>query len=245
MRRLSRTDLERVLAFLGEMSADDGGASFPIRLFDGLRTLFPRTAMMWTETEGVKCAQPGETRLSREAWWDFERWWPLRHLDPLHRNVGIDVPRPVMYSDYLTSGERRTDIFWNEVLRPAGIQDTLVVTLPAPLGTLRTIGFDSFDREFSERDREVLIVLRPHLGRLAANAQVNRIAFAAHNGAALTPRQLEVLHWVALGKTNAEIAGLLYLSTGTVRKHMDNIFATLGVHTRTAAVTMVSANNGP
>ncbi len=44
------------------------------------------------------------------------------------------------------------------------------------------------------------------------------------------------MRWVARGKTNAEIAGLLCTSTGTVRRHMDNVFAKLGVHTRTAAV---------
>lgn len=39
-----------------------------------------------------------------------------------------------------------------------------------------------------------------------------------------------------LAKTNAEVAEALWLSPATVRKHLENAFAKLGVRTRTAAV---------
>jgi DNA-binding NarL/FixJ family response regulator len=52
---------------------------------------------------------------------------------------------------------------------------------------------------------------------------------------ALTPRVAEVLLWVAQGKTNPEIASILGISESTVKKHMIEILATLGVETRTAA----------
>ncbi len=51
----------------------------------------------------------------------------------------------------------------------------------------------------------------------------------------LTPRQGEVLHWIAEGKTNAEIAIILDCSFSTVKKHVAGIFQRLCVHTRTAA----------
>jgi DNA-binding CsgD family transcriptional regulator len=52
----------------------------------------------------------------------------------------------------------------------------------------------------------------------------------------LTAREREVLAWVARGKTNAEIARVLWLAPSTVRKHLENVYAKLGVSTRTAAV---------
>ena len=52
----------------------------------------------------------------------------------------------------------------------------------------------------------------------------------------LTVREREVLSWVARGKTNAEVAALLWLAPSTVRKHLENVYAKLGVSTRTAAV---------
>ena len=51
----------------------------------------------------------------------------------------------------------------------------------------------------------------------------------------LTARQIEVLSLVANGKTNVEIATDLYLSEHTVRRHLQNIYARLGVSSRAAA----------
>jgi DNA-binding CsgD family transcriptional regulator len=53
----------------------------------------------------------------------------------------------------------------------------------------------------------------------------------------LTAREREVLSWVARGKTNVQIAELLWLSPSTVRKHLENVYAKLNVSSRTAAVT--------
>lgn len=52
----------------------------------------------------------------------------------------------------------------------------------------------------------------------------------------LTPREREVLAWVAAGKTNAEIAAIIGARPRTVHKHLERIFVKLGVETRTAAV---------
>jgi DNA-binding CsgD family transcriptional regulator len=54
-------------------------------------------------------------------------------------------------------------------------------------------------------------------------------------GIELTARECEVLAWVARGKTNPEIARLLWLAPSTVGKHLENVYAKLGVKTRTAA----------
>lgn len=51
----------------------------------------------------------------------------------------------------------------------------------------------------------------------------------------LTPRAAETLLWVAQGKTNPEIATILGISEGTVKKHVLEIFEKLQVETRTAA----------
>jgi DNA-binding NarL/FixJ family response regulator len=51
----------------------------------------------------------------------------------------------------------------------------------------------------------------------------------------LTARELEVLRLVAGGRSNREIASELVLSEHTVARHLPNIFAKLGVSSRTAA----------
>ncbi len=53
--------------------------------------------------------------------------------------------------------------------------------------------------------------------------------------AGLTERELEVLRLVAAGKSNREIAEVLYLSVKTVARHLSNIFYKIGVSSRSAA----------
>jgi DNA-binding CsgD family transcriptional regulator len=52
----------------------------------------------------------------------------------------------------------------------------------------------------------------------------------------LSDRECEIVGWVARGKTNIEIAELLWIAPTTVRKHLENVYSKLGVHNRTAAV---------
>jgi NarL family two-component system response regulator LiaR len=53
---------------------------------------------------------------------------------------------------------------------------------------------------------------------------------------ALTEREVEILQHMALGRTNQEIADVLVLSERTVRTHVTNILAKLGLSNRTQAV---------
>jgi DNA-binding CsgD family transcriptional regulator len=56
----------------------------------------------------------------------------------------------------------------------------------------------------------------------------------------LTPREREVLFWVAHGKSNAEIGAILGITTATVGKHLERIYPKLGVENRTAAASFAS-----
>jgi DNA-binding CsgD family transcriptional regulator len=57
--------------------------------------------------------------------------------------------------------------------------------------------------------------------------------------AALSPREHEVAAQVAAGKTNREIAAVLFLSEKTVGTHLGRIFDKLGVHSRAALATLI------
>jgi DNA-binding CsgD family transcriptional regulator len=69
------------------------------------------------------------------------------------------------------------------------------------------------------------------LARLAADPALD---------AALTPRETEILRLVASGMTNREVAGALFIAPGTVRKHLENAYAKLGVRSRAQAVAMLA-----
>lgn len=69
----------------------------------------------------------------------------------------------------------------------------------------------------------------------ASAASAERLSHAA-----LTPRETEVLTWLARGKTNRDIADILGMSHRTVNKHLEHIFEKLGVETRAAAAALAS-----
>jgi DNA-binding NarL/FixJ family response regulator len=54
----------------------------------------------------------------------------------------------------------------------------------------------------------------------------------------LTPREIDVLRLIAIGNANKEIAGKLSVTEETVKGHVKNILAKLGVNDRTHAVTI-------
>lgn len=78
-----------------------------------------------------------------------------------------------------------------------------------------------------EASRPVTLSLNdaPAAGRLSSRFQ-------------LTEREIEVLRWVACGKTNKDIADILGLSPRTVNKHLEHIYVKLGVETRAAATSV-------
>jgi DNA-binding response OmpR family regulator/DNA-binding CsgD family transcriptional regulator len=75
--------------------------------------------------------------------------------------------------------------------------------------------------------------------RLAKDSSTNQPAeFSSELG--LTTREGEVLSWLSKGKTNRDIAQILGLSPRTVDKHLEQIYAKLGVENRTAAAAIAT-----
>lgn len=70
---------------------------------------------------------------------------------------------------------------------------------------------------------------------LVLEEERTKVDYAALLRLGLTAREAEVLHWVGEGKTNPEIGGILHTRPRTIAKHLEKIFAKLGVETRGAA----------
>ena len=145
---------------------------------------------------------------------------------------------------------RRTDLY-HHVFRATDMEYQVVGGLAWPG---RHAGFTvnrDRTRNFSAREVELVRRLRPHVERAYAAAQTldalrRRLEKTPTHGnharllaRGLTAREVEVLHWMAEGKRDGEIALILGIGVRTVHRHAANLFAKLGVETRTAAAAFL------
>ena len=153
---------------------------------------------------------------------------------------------PLATGDYATllhhAEISRTRAFANSpcgsFLIAMGVKDEILVPMTPLGGTDRRLLLSRTkdERDFSEREKAMLALVRPHLVELHTRRD-RELRGEPH----LTPRQWEVLRQVATGATNMQIARTLGLSDATVRKHLENIFLRLGAQSRTEALARVHA----
>ena len=84
---------------------------------------------------------------------------------------------------------------------------------------------------------ETMLLLEQHPARSEAPSRLE--------SAALTPREAEVLSWLAKGKTNRDIGDILGMSHRTVNKHLEHVYEKLGVETRSAAAALATGHLTP
>jgi DNA-binding CsgD family transcriptional regulator len=248
---LREGDADRAVAVLEDAWADDSGPLLPWALLEGVRRLVPcdleisyqrhdlrarqRLESQWVTGDGECLAEgPEEPDPDDQFWalfWTSVCSWPQR--------TG-DLTTVLFGSDLLpTTRAWRAEPLFADVL--TDVRATALVSLPAPPGEARRLCFfRGCDVPFDERDREVLALLRPHVQQMLLDGERRRDGVPE-----LTPREWEVLGLAASGLSTAEIAGALWLSPGTVRKHAEHIRERLGVHTLAAAAAKAMPHAPP
>jgi ATP/maltotriose-dependent transcriptional regulator MalT len=158
----------------------------------------------------------------------------------LLRHKQLSGPGPVVLADAFTA-RQRTDPDFNINFREQGFTDQIHVSLDRTQNWAAEVVVFR-DRDLGQRERLILKLLQPHLAAMYRSARIRkRIARASEERdgeemATLTPRERDVIQCVAEGFTNREIAATLVVEPSTVRKHLENIYAKLGVGSRTAAL---------
>lgn len=168
-----------------------------------------------------------------------------------YRNSTGDLTS-VRLTDVVSWRRYRESPVYREYFAQGGIGYMLDLGLSARVGWQRTLLFCKAreEKDFSERDRDVLELLRPHLRAREARAELYR-RLSGETGARayrpddaeLTLREREIVYLVGQGKTNAEIAAELWVTPGTVKKHLEHVYEKLGVSGRTAAAWAVRAGS--
>jgi len=161
------------------------------------------------------------------------------HGEPRHAHVH-------RISDSLSQQAFRRSPLYADYYRRIGIDCVLAMPVYQGQGWLVSWVLNRRGRDFSDRETALLDQVRAPLtrffqhtdwmARLAPSLRDAPHAPALSPDVPLTPREREVLQWVAAGKTDRDIAAIVGGSVRTVHKHLQHIYAKLGVETRTAAV---------
>lgn|GEM_PF-1676363 len=162
------------------------------------------------------------------------------------------VGKATKVSDVITDKEFHKLPLYNEFYKKCDVRYQMVLTDSNSSSLITGITLNRTRRDFSEKERLILNLLAPHLIQAWKNAKKvtgmrKKLAFMEGvtficrptSSSGLTVRETEVLRWVAQGKTNAEIAQILNIAHGTVRKHIERIYQKLGVDNRTSATLLV------
>jgi DNA-binding NarL/FixJ family response regulator len=186
--RLSTRDVSALLSFVSELKELDDPLAFPPRVLAGLRRLIPASEVGYSELNPADrtsilqvwhadgCEEVGAGVEDDEA---LELWWRLRPTHPVcgYRGTSEDWTQPLKVSDFATLREFRRTAIYDAYYR-GELDYWLDVGLPATATRTRVFIFTRRGgQDFTERDRLVLELLRPHLeSRLEAAETAARAA---------------------------------------------------------------------
>ena len=169
-----------------------------------------------------------------DLYWDLYKDF----LPCVYHERSADFNEAIKFSDFYTQAEYHDTTMWHQVFNADGSGDLkycLLVSIPTQRGRTRRVLLWRYDgSDFGERERLLMRVLRPHLYEIYLDSQ-RRL----RNVPRLSRREQEVLRLAAQGRSNAEIAGELFVAVSTVRKHMEHIFDRTGVRSRAGAAALV------
>jgi DNA-binding CsgD family transcriptional regulator len=232
---ISQNDLEAMLRIVDAPDIGDDGDGLPWSTLHGLKELIPCKLIDFDGIDVVNqryyIGQSTDYIYPTDC--DDVYWAHYPHSICSYSERTGDLRSVTHTTDFYTMREHRGTPMYVDFSGPLDVDHSMQLCLPdGPGRQLRLdIHRGRADPEFSERDRALLILLRPHL--YAAHQHVLRRRLGMPT---LTPRQWELMRLIDAGFTNTQIARKLHLSENTVRKHLENIFERLEVTSRTAAL---------
>ena len=247
---VSESELARALDVVSPEAVDTPGAEIPEGVQAGLAALVPRGRVDFTacrRPEGRQSAgRPVEVGWQGIFYQGFPGWdsdledlyWAASPGCVAYGGLGAlgEWAQVSVWQDFYTEREF-SRLLMSEFHRRQDIQHRMTIRLRPRNGVERRITLfrPPGDPPFTERDKLLMRVLRPRLTSIR-----DRIETQRHPGPSLTPRQVELVRHLALGKTNRQLANELGVAEGTVRKHLEILFRNLGVNSRTEALARVA-----
>ncbi|HSK80858.1 MAG TPA: LuxR C-terminal-related transcriptional regulator [Thermoanaerobaculia bacterium] len=163
MAQLSAKDLRAALDFVGEAHSFEDLDSFRNGILPGLERLIPSDLVGYNEV--YSSSEPALVITHPEPMLEFasETLARLAHQHPLVLMQVNGDNRTYKISDFLSRRQFHSLELYHELYRRIGAEDQIAFGLPGPV--VIGIAMNRGRRDFSERDRAMLDLMRPHLAR--------------------------------------------------------------------------------
>ena len=173
MERLAERDVEALLDFLGKIYRLDNLGGFVETLLAALPLLVPAEVVAFSDMRSDPNLSKNLTNPSglvppilNEAFQRHINGHPV-----LTHNVTTGDGSAVRFADFLTQRKHRELALYNEFFRQLGIEDGLCIALAIPKPRVVGIGLHRDRWSFTERDKLVMNLVRPHLVQAWRNAK--------------------------------------------------------------------------
>lgn len=174
---LRRSDLSAALGFVREAGQAPDSDAFRRHVLEELPRLVPTTMISYNdisaEGDPLLLLDPPDAWTDQRAR-DFVRLAGEHPLIAHYQRTGD--PRPMKISDVMGRREFRRTELYRTVYGPMGVEYQMAVTLPAAPGAIVGIALNRDRRDFGERDRAMLALLRPHLAQMRRDAAMRDAA---------------------------------------------------------------------
>jgi DNA-binding SARP family transcriptional activator len=160
---LPARDYEAALALIGDINGAEDIADLRAILLATLPSLVPATHVAYSEI--LADGRPGVTVVDPDIPDELkEAWDRLAQTNPLfQRYLQTQDGRPYRFSDVIARDELRAMPLYQELYGSLGIEHQIAFTLPAPRGLTVGIVLSRGAPDFSERERALLDLARPHI----------------------------------------------------------------------------------
>jgi len=234
---ISDRDVRTMLRITNSPDDAAGGPDEPIpwSVLHGLRELISCESVSFfqlnSDMRGVTASQalPDDDSDDPDLFHAFwAHYWDCKPCSYPDRSG--DITSVTTFSDFYSQRQLRATGMYSDYFRHFEAERELMLCLPSQrFQTVRLMFVRGTGSDFSDRDRALLTLLRPHL-------YARYLAGSRPPAPELTARQTELLGLGAAGHPTRQIARRLVVAESTVRKHLENIFERLQVSSRTAAV---------
>ncbi len=235
MSYVSAADYERILSIVAEASRGTQDEPLADDVLELIRELADCDVVSYFE--GTPWDRRGRrvwvTRIEAPPTEDEKRIVDEHRFDiPLYP-APVTMGRAVRISDAMSQRQYRGLPIYGLFGRSRRIEYAMDYWMGGIGEPVRGLRFDTAGHDFSDRTRDAVELLGRHL-RTVLGRHDRGLRSAGDRF--LTAREAEIVALVASGRTNGEIGLQLAISPHTVRKHLENAYLRIGVHSRAEAV---------